>query len=1206
MAAPHSSSLQEDIKGLRNDAQWNPVLPSSPEDEQLTPILSDRIKGTSVDQNGGFASQTNHEFSLEPTSYEGFDFSDGFSNDFMEGAEFAGFENRAFFRTGTGFTQDEPMSATSLTSKSLATASRKSTGLANMSSQLMSPALTDAASPGSIGVQDSPIIHHKVLGGGIAEDLSSDGTFGNSSHTLDMSGASKASTNTSTVSQKQTGTRPALQTPQSNRKRRGSDTPATQTLEDQPSYTRKPGTEAPSRHGLDPGSRGQIGDEEVMNLKEQENKRAVDRKNIDISRWLSRSELSAADHEHLSTFNPVTTGRRRSRSTGDQIILPPHILTQLSIPEEYSEDEGNDSDLASYHEEAPASYTNVQVRPSIAIDKADEDGPLKPQDAFPWVDPIRFPSEHGYVGQPGTANEAMMKFLNRARDIDSASRVGTWGTQRRMSDGDTTTWNANDREMQRIWGHGGLFSRLSLTREKEEEYKEDWRNFKEHAKEKAARWWPKRDSLNRPVEPARSPSKDSYTSPAASIKSKRESTHDLAETLKAKLHRHSNAKKPKSPEMNGVPERSTSPTGTFSSAHTHTHSITAFAHAAKGRLSRHGSKDDSSHLASLWRTSSGGPPIAPIAYPKLTQSPHNRSETQFKPPSLDDSVIGLVPVAEPTPITTEFRFDSDLPIPTLEGFKINARRKLPNLPPFLVDRLAIEQLRRYKKLVEFKVKHAKLVATNSCPSGHHCIAREGHVDTFPSKAQKEPLVSQLGVNLAGDPDEDDEALDDGILTENSFPPGMPATPAKRLPAQFECPLCFQVKKFMKPSDWSKHVHEDLQPFTCTFMECPEPKSFKRKADWVRHENERHRHLEWWQCTEEGCSHQCYRRDNFVQHLCREHKMPEPKAKTVKPDNKPAVRGPAKTKGKGNIPYTPETKVLWMVENCRHETTDRAIDEPCRLCGRAFSTFKKLTVDLAKHMEDLSLPVLELVNQKPVNTETVVSPIDVKAPQFNTDQSPYMTSSNVSPYEQGLNVHPGMSDLPGAFAPLPMTTSFQQPHFGDVAWNQGHAHTGTTAMFPGQIDTWSTGNIHYGAQGNHLFPEATNQYTHLPGTIPTQDIGLNYQDNSALLAEMNVSPGYTGTNFGDVSSAQAAHHSPPLGFSGDMHGNFMSGNTGHQGEPGLYSGDVYHPGTHQQPQQGLHMQQQQQQHGPQQQQQPLPSQVLQQQRQQQTQFFQPTY
>jgi len=173
-------------------------------------------------------------------------------------------------------------------------------------------------------------------------------------------------------------------------------------------------------------------------------------------------------------------------------------------------------------------------------------------------------------------------------------------------------------------------------------------------------------------------------------------------------------------------------------------------------------------------------------------------------------------------------------------------------------------------------------------------------------------------------------------------------------------LCFRVKKFTKPSDWTKHVHEDVQPFTCTYQNCREPKSFKRKADWVRHENERHRHLEWWTCQVDDCTHRCFRKDNFLQHLVREHKYPEPKAKS-----KAAVK-----KARGT------DEAIWqMVRNCHHETNNKPQEEPCKFCGKTLASWKKLTVHLAKHMEQISLPVLRIVKEQQVDANTIISPVE---------------------------------------------------------------------------------------------------------------------------------------------------------------------------------------------------------------------------------------
>lgn len=152
------------------------------------------------------------------------------------------------------------------------------------------------------------------------------------------------------------------------------------------------------------------------------------------------------------------------------------------------------------------------------------------------------------------------------------------------------------------------------------------------------------------------------------------------------------------------------------------------------------------------------------------------------------------------------------------------------------------------------------------------------------------------------------------------------------------------------------MYEDLQPYTCTWEKCEEPKSFKRKGDWVRHENERHRHLEWWTCQVDDCMHLCYRKSNMGGHLVREHKIPDPKQKT-----KAAVNDTTE-------PY------FMMLDNGHHETENRPQDELCKFCGMSFTTWRELTVHLAKHMEDISLPIIVLVDAANVDADTLVSPV----------------------------------------------------------------------------------------------------------------------------------------------------------------------------------------------------------------------------------------
>ncbi|KAI1493752.1 hypothetical protein F5X96DRAFT_686728 [Biscogniauxia mediterranea] len=342
-------------------------------------------------------------------------------------------------------------------------------------------------------------------------------------------------------------------------------------------------------------------------------------------------------------------------------------------------------------------------------------------------------------------------------------------------------------------------------------------------------------------------------------------------------------------------------------------------------------------------------------------------------------------------------------IPTLLGFQEHVLRLNPGLRSsdeqqnpngYLVDRITHQMVIRYKHLLSSKIKHLNMVNNRSCPAGALCVASGGAAIILDSR------LGDRGIDpLSTRPDSSDgdtTPLEGGINPE-SFPPGIPMPPTGSLPAEFECQLCFSHKKFQKPSDWTKHVHEDVQPFTCTWERCREPKMFKRKADWVRHENEGHRHLEWWECDVEGCVHKCYRRDNFLQHLVREHKFAEPKIKTK-----------AAIKKAGGVDRT------WQkVEQCHAETTKLPTDEPCRFCGKTFPTWKKLTVHLAKHMEQISLPVLKLVAIKDLDADTVISPVQdppsrtfgipptpviKQDPHVYSPQEPQMATANPSPMD----------------------------------------------------------------------------------------------------------------------------------------------------------------------------------------------------------------
>ena len=807
------------------------------------------------------------------------------------------------------------------------------------------------------------------------------------------------------------------------------------------------------RAGLNPEARQQVGDAEVPNLRQQEESEQMALKIADVHDWLAHSETGSDAGGNLSPPpKRKTVRRRRARSTGDQSLTYANLMSLrddplsnanihipgpgLVINEDSGEEEWDTSENDEKEEE------DLPESPPATLGTEDPTGQVSAHDQYAsppplyrarvWQDPLYDSTDPGpdVKIQPLTSNEAMMRFNQRAVDLETMSRAATWGT-RRLSESDLE----------------GLFHRLSFKHDEGKEKSERRGSFFEQA---AAKLLPKRNqSLLRRKESEAS--KQQAHRPSVSEHKKMDSfgSRKERETLGVPVppqRRPSLGKRPKSPRINtgsavaamagqiaavgaGVSGPATA---------TATSSPTPWT-SAKMAMKRSRSRSDlqgntsTTNLGDLW-TKQGGPPMPTLAAPPGTPP---KSEEKLAPfHDVGDMDEDEDEDVEDKGVTIDLSIRADPIVPTMDGFRSNVRQLNPRLPPFLVERIAQEQLRRYKKLIDFKVKHAQALSTGKCPSQKHCTELGGEPTYLPSKATtKEADLSHTGFSIAGlgQSDDDANALAEGIVTPAQFPPGVPMPPVKRLPAEFECSLCFKVKKFHKPSDWSKHVHEDVQPFTCTFQSCAEPKSFKRKADWVRHENERHRQLEWWMCNMHDCSHKCYRKDNFVQHLVREHKLPEPKVKTAKA-GKPAVRGPSSQKARANRgdgdDSPDEFDQVWrLVEECRHETPKNPKDEPCKFCGNICNSWKKLTVHLAKHMEQISMPVLNVAKAKEVTPETIISPIEQRTQ--NTSNSPVgQTPFNQNP-PLPASLHPSLSpfgsmsgnsvtpmpDLPGSFTPM---------------------------------------------------------------------------------------------------------------------------------------------------------------------------------------------
>jgi hypothetical protein len=361
--------------------------------------------------------------------------------------------------------------------------------------------------------------------------------------------------------------------------------------------------------------------------------------------------------------------------------------------------------------------------------------------------------------------------------------------------------------------------------------------------------------------------------------------------------------------------------------------------SVKKPLNRLWSKSDTSNIVDLWKRA-GGPPVS------------NLVNTKVNVPETDDDEDEEDDLDEDPEIKAESNTLLNDITPNFTGFQqyiLKLNPLLATTNSYLVDRIAYQQVIRYKGLLNLRIKHLQAIATKNCPCGTICISQGGSTNVLDSR---------------GDSSDRDITPLEGAINHDSFPQDIPIPPTGSLPAEFECQLCFTAKEFQKPSDWTKHVYEDVQPFTCTWDRCEEPKMFKRKADWVRHENEGHRHLEWWTCDVEDCRYKCYRRDNFLQHLVLEHKFVVPKPKTKVAIKRAGVMDPTWAK----------------VEQCHQETPVLPQQEPCRFCGKCLPSWTKLTVHLAKHMEHISLPVLKLVAKKDLDEDTIISSVQEPPPR----------------------------------------------------------------------------------------------------------------------------------------------------------------------------------------------------------------------------------
>ncbi|KAI9681222.1 MAG: hypothetical protein M1817_002504 [Caeruleum heppii] len=860
------------------------------------------------------------------------------------------------------------------------------------------------------------------------------------------------------------------------------------------------------RVGIDPDSREALNATEIPSLKDQEEQSRRMERNVEVEQWLKRSVTDSFGRLQIQS------GTARARSHTTNAIGRGELPMPTSGPSEpFADALANpviEEDFPSHHEGALESSTPVSPRGTpppmqsaaepeyIPPSSGEQFRPDKLYRPRPWVDPPWYSGPTQTKHQPPNANEAMMLFQKQSRDLEAASRVATWGTRRRST---TDIDFARGLSLSKILsGSKEKDDPATINKEKRPSIIEagvkalrNTTDLKRKSSQRAAERGQRADSPEK-LRKERSPSVSKRPkSPRLDTGSKIAAIGGTIAAIGARGSVSATGASPPPAPWTHVQER-----------------VRRFRSPSDFYRRPNSADHETSGLGDLL-ANYGGPPIIPLG------SPQERDEPQGPLPEFQESDTRLEPSAEPThPQAREVVAERTIPRPpvvaTSSGFREHARQMFPRLSPFLIERVVEEQGKRYQTLVDFQVKHTIAVHAGTCASVNHvrgnlCFALGGAAHSLRPRGGSDADLS--GYVAAAEDPSDDEDLGGagGGVAAGAFARGVPAPPVKQLPAEFECPICFVVKRFRKPSDWTKHVHEDLQPFTCTFARCPDPKSFKRKADWVRHENELHRQLEWWTCRLPDCAHTCYRRHNFVQHLLREHKKMDTRSKTSREGssgsrglNHAGVQGsPSIADDEGGEDREPrewgQEELATFVERCHHETPHQPHEEPCRFCGEVCHQWRKLTVHVAQHLEELSLPLLDLLQSNSASGNPYGSAIDPEIPP----QGSAMIADSLPlglPPSGATSLYPGQmpspSDMYTGYGPTGTATNTQA--FYGVSQG-GPNHSGAPTAYPVSLPH-DEGQLNYGGGGAFGLP--TSAYQTYPVAAP---LGMFSNETAAARA-----------------------------------------------------------------------------------------------------------
>lgn len=246
-------------------------------------------------------------------------------------------------------------------------------------------------------------------------------------------------------------------------------------------------------------------------------------------------------------------------------------------------------------------------------------------------------------------------------------------------------------------------------------------------------------------------------------------------------------------------------------------------------------------------------------------------------------------------------------------------------------------------------------------------------------------------------------------------------------------------------------------------------------------------------------------------------MAEPKLKAQKAAAKAAGKGGAAKKGKNKAvvgvdgaPTQDDFNKVWqIVDDCHKVTTRHPTEERCRFCSSVCPTWKKLTVHLARHMETISLPVLDLIS------DTAVVPPSAKA---SSGKAAASSNASVAPVAPMPKVQPA--------APAQLSNDMDIDSAGGVPQQQqsadGEYEEDVLPQYTGGNTSYNVNQAHHIQQtpprSSPHIPQDHQFNIHTPPNVPRYPVnggsrvqvmtpaGLGFSPEQSIHAIHNVHPG----------------------------------------------------------------------------------------------------